>query len=110
MSQLKITDDSVTIAEFIGRDERVKFPEPGAKSNAPQPEEPTKTSDNKGTRPKLKNGRKWSCTGRCQELILEGLSDSKIWEIIKVEGNLDNKCKTYPAWNRSMMKRTGMIK
>jgi len=109
MSQLKITDDSVIIAEVLGRDEHVRFPEPGAKSNAPQPE-PTPTGDNKGTRPKLKNGRKWSCTGRCQELILEGLPDDKIWAIIKVEGNLEDKCKSYPAWNRSMMKRTGIIK
>ena len=44
-------------------------------------------------------------SGRCRELILQGLPNSEIWSIIQPEFNLDDSKKYYPAWNRSDMAR-----
>lgn len=59
---------------------------------------------------KPKAERKASVSGTCQRLILDGKSNADIWAVLKEQFNLDDSKKYYPAWNRAMMTRKGLIK
>lgn len=43
------------------------------------------------------------------KMILAGKSNEEIWNSVKVEFNLDDSKKYYPAWNRSNLRRLGKI-
>jgi hypothetical protein len=60
--------------------------------------------------PVKKAGRKPTVSGTCQQLIRQGLSNAEIWIIVKEQFRLDDSKKYYPAWNRAMMVRKGLIK
>ncbi|CAB4143249.1 hypothetical protein UFOVP435_85 [uncultured Caudovirales phage] len=89
------------------------------KAEAPEAAKPVKTAATKAAAakaPKVKaekpaTGEKKprvSVSGRIRELILEGrLSDDKIFEKVQKEFNLDDKKRSYIAWNRSDMIRKG---
>lgn len=48
-------------------------------------------------------------SGRCRELILSGKSNDEVWSIIKKEFDLSDDKKYYPHWNRTNMKKKGLI-
>lgn len=58
---------------------------------------------------KERKPRDRSVSRRCRELILEGKTDDEVWEVIKVELDLDDTKSHYPRWNRNQMKRSGLI-
>ena len=51
-----------------------------------------------------------SVSSTCREMILAGKTNEQIWKVIQKEFNLDDSKKYYPAWNRSDMKKRGLIK
>lgn len=51
------------------------------------------------------SGKGRGVSGRCRELILQGLPNAEIWTLIQAEFNLDDSKKYYPSWNRSDMAR-----
>lgn len=60
------------------------------------------------TGPKVK---KMSLTKKCCQLIVAGKSNEEIWKILCIEYGFrtDDKRKSYPGWNRSMLVRTGQM-
>jgi hypothetical protein len=56
-----------------------------------------------------KADRKVSVSGAIQSLISAGKTNAEIWDDVKVQFNMDDSKKYYPAWNRSMMVRKGLI-
>jgi len=50
---------------------------------------------------------KRNCTTVSEALIRQGKTNAEVWEIIRVEFNLDEKKRGYPAWYRSRMRRAG---
>lgn len=45
-----------------------------------------------------------------QGMILKGMSNQQIWDVMKQQYGLDDSKKYYPAWNRSEMRRSGKLK
>ena len=45
-----------------------------------------------------------------QGMILSGMSNQQIWDVMKQQYGLDDSKKYYPAWNRSEMRRSGKLK
>lgn len=50
-----------------------------------------------------------SVSKRCQDLINAGKTNEQIWDLIQDEYGLDDAKKYYPAWNRSHMRRNGLL-
>lgn len=46
---------------------------------------------------------------RCKELVLKGLSNSEIWEIVQPEFSMSDAKRSYPGWYRNSLKREGKI-
>ena len=44
-------------------------------------------------------------SGRCQDLINQGLTNDAVWAVVQPEFKLGLEKRGYPAWNRSMMAR-----
>lgn len=61
---------------------------------------------------KVKPGRKAdgapSVSSRCQQLIKAGKTNDQVWAVVKKEFSLDDTKKSYPAWNRSKLRRDGV--
>jgi hypothetical protein len=72
-----------------------------AAKNAAKPAKPAKSA--------AKADRKASVSGTIQSLISAGKTNAEIWDDVKVQFNMDDSKKYYPAWNRSMMVRKGLI-
>jgi len=45
-----------------------------------------------------------------QDMILNGMTNQQIWDVLKQQYGLDDSKKYYPAWNRSEMRRSGKLK
>lgn len=48
-----------------------------------------------------------SATARA--LILEGKTNTEVWEVLQAKFNLDQSKRHYPTWYRCEMKRTGLL-
>jgi hypothetical protein len=75
-----------------------------AAKNAAKPAKPAKPAKSAA-----KADRKASVSGTIQSLISAGKTNAEIWDDVKVQFNMDDSKKYYPAWNRSMMVRKGLI-
>lgn len=56
-----------------------------------------------------KDPTKRTVTEAIKSMLLEGLTNLSIWEVVKEEFNLDDSKRHYPAWYRSSMKRNGQL-
>lgn len=48
-----------------------------------------------------------TCSAVARTLIREGKTNEEVWNIIKVEFNLDDKKRGYPAWYRFQLRKAG---
>jgi hypothetical protein len=75
----------------------------------PSKEKAAAKSAPKNTEVATKDAKK-TITGVAQKLILAGKTNTEVFEALKAEFHLDDSKKYYPAWNRSMLRRTGVLK
>lgn len=61
------------------------------------------------TRRVVKAQRGDSVSAVCKKLILDGKSNDEVWKVIKPQFELGDDKKWYPAWNRSALRRAGLL-
>lgn len=68
-----------------------------------------KVSDAASPEIKVKT-KKVGISSVARQLILDGLDNKEVWDVLKKQFNLYDNKKHYPAWYRSELKRGGKIK
>lgn len=77
----------------------------------PKPKAPEVTAPVKAALAKVKGkaDKRQSISATARQLILDGLTNQEVWEVLKATFNLDDTKKHYPTWYRCEMKRTGKL-